>query len=69
MLPLLMTVREMEQALAVKNGIDEAPTVSARTPILELCGPIVEIQDEMLQFVHFTVKERVAVFILRAWKM
>jgi hypothetical protein len=46
----------MEQALLVEEG-NEAPSVTGRVPFVQICGPIIEINAEKLQFVHFTVKE------------
>jgi len=37
-----------------------APRVGGRLPVLKLCGPIIEVVDDKVQFVHFTVKEFVA---------
>jgi len=48
----------MEQALLIVPGkTDKVPQVDASLNILQLCGPIIEIFDDRLQFVHFTVKE------------
>lgn len=55
--PIPMTVHEMEQALLVDPDSSAAPVVVANVNFLRICGPIVEVVDESLQFVHFTVKE------------
>ena len=55
--PAPLTVNEMEQALAVKHGMEDLPLVGTPVPIVRLCGPIVEIINQAPQFVHFTVKE------------
>ncbi|KAF5659325.1 NACHT domain-containing protein [Fusarium denticulatum] len=59
--PLAMTVPEMEQALAVKfhargNG-KHVPTIINKFNFIKTCGPIIEVVEEKLQFVHFTVHE------------
>jgi hypothetical protein len=45
--------------IAQGNG---APRVGGRLPVLKLCGPIIEVIDDKIQFVHFTVKE----FVIRS---
>lgn len=52
-----MTQREMEQALLVTSGGTAAPSVISDLNMVSICGPIVEVVDEIPQFVHFTVKE------------
>src|SRR6266496_827305 len=49
---------EIEQALLIVPG-RECPQVDAPLDILKLCGPIIEVVNEKVQFVHFTVKEYV----------
>jgi hypothetical protein len=49
----------MEQALLVDPDVNAAPAVIANVNFVRLCGPIIEVVDERLQFVHFTVKESV----------
>ncbi len=54
---------EIEQALAIREGdkrLSKDRKVFLNIP--QLCGPIVEVQMESIQFVHFTVKE--SVFLL-----
>jgi hypothetical protein len=51
---------EMEQALCITPGeTKQLLQVHASLNVVQLCGPIVEIFDGRLQFVHFTVKEQV----------
>ncbi|KAK7972207.1 Nacht domain protein [Apiospora saccharicola] len=56
--PTPLTIQEMQQALSI--GVNR-PTRSGRLygnlNIVEICGPIVEVVDEYVRFVHFTVKE------------
>lgn len=58
-----MTIFEMEQALAVNTKPDKKPTVVSQVlaslNFVRMCGPIVEVVGEKLQFVHFTVAEYV----------
>jgi hypothetical protein len=50
----------MEHALTVSIDDKEGNTrVRARLNIIQICGPIVEVVDDYVQFVHFTVKELV----------
>ncbi|KAH8879081.1 NACHT domain protein [Thozetella sp. PMI_491] len=51
-----MSIQELEQAMLIspENG---SPQVTGQAPLLALCGPIVEIVNDVAQFVHFTVKE------------
>ncbi|KAH6626209.1 hypothetical protein B0J18DRAFT_443769 [Chaetomium sp. MPI-SDFR-AT-0129] len=55
--PLPMKRHEIEQALLVDSSSNAAPAVIANVNFVRICGPIVEVVDENLQFVHFTVKE------------
>jgi len=58
-MPLI--IQEMEQALVVDISpnklLDNAPQVLGNMNFVQLCGPIVEVVGERLQFVHFTVSE------------
>jgi hypothetical protein len=59
--PTPLTIQELEQALMVDvENVESSVHVSSNLNIIELCGPIVEVVDEYVQFVHFTVKEYVA---------
>ena len=71
--PIPLTIFEIEQALSIDadpdRKLDEVPRV---LPInfVQMCGPIVEVVGEKLQFVHFTVPEYVSdvlVFKLRVY--
>ncbi|KAH8897615.1 hypothetical protein GQ53DRAFT_777961 [Thozetella sp. PMI_491] len=53
--PVPMTRQELEQALLVDSSSDAAPAVSASVNFVGICGPIVEVLDEKVQFVHFTM--------------
>jgi hypothetical protein len=56
--PTPLTVQELEQALAVHaQGVRGTGKVSSRLSIVQLCGPIVEVVDDYVQYVHFTVYE------------
>ncbi|KAK4100943.1 hypothetical protein N658DRAFT_559135 [Parathielavia hyrcaniae] len=55
--PIPMTRHEMEQALLVDSNSNAAPAVIATVNFVRICGPIIEVVNEGLQFVHFTVKE------------
>lgn len=52
-----MTRHEMEQALLVDSSSNAAPAVIAEVNFVHICGPVIEVVDDSLQFVHFTVKE------------
>ena len=55
---LPVTKQEIEQAITIRPG-DRDLCEDGRLfrSFDELCGPIVEIQDNIVHFVHFTVKE------------
>ncbi|KAI0154181.1 hypothetical protein GGR57DRAFT_512483 [Xylariaceae sp. FL1272] len=55
--PIPMTKYEMEQALLVDSECNPCPCVIAPENFIRMCGPILEIVDEVPQFVHFTAKE------------
>ena len=56
------TVEELLQALAITPGQkDFLKGRKAFRDILRLCGPIIEIENNVVQFVHFTAKECVSV--------
>jgi hypothetical protein len=53
-----LTEQELLQALAIVPG--QKDFLKGRKifrDILKLCGPIIEIEDDVFQFVHFTAKE------------
>ncbi|KAM7189880.1 hypothetical protein V8F33_009789 [Rhypophila sp. PSN 637] len=58
--PVPLTVYELDQLLTIDlyEGLEKStnPNICSLNPIV-LCGPIVEIADEYVQFVHFTVQE------------
>ncbi len=59
--PTPLTIQELDQALMVDvDNLDSSVRGSSNLNIVELCGPIVEVVDDYVQFVHFTVKEYVA---------
>ncbi|KAI0970353.1 hypothetical protein F4678DRAFT_436529 [Xylaria arbuscula] len=47
----------MEQALSLDASDEEVPSVVSTTNFVKLCGPIVEIVNNKLQFVHFIIRE------------
>ncbi|KAL6697595.1 hypothetical protein J3F84DRAFT_291012 [Trichoderma pleuroticola] len=53
--PTPLTLLELEQALVVT--ISDTSRVSSPLNFVRLCGPIIEIVEGNIQFVHFTVKE------------
>jgi hypothetical protein len=58
--PASLTIQEIEQALTISpNDMQGNLKVLASLNIVKICGPIVEIIDDYVQFVHFTVKELV----------
>jgi hypothetical protein len=55
-----MTTFELEQVLLVDESdeSDEAPpSVATAVNFVRMCGPIIEVINERVQFVHFTAKE------------
>jgi len=60
--PTPLTVYELDQLLMLElpqggGGVNSQTTFSVNLRPVDLCGPIVEVVDEYVQFVHFTVKE------------
>ncbi|RSL98170.1 hypothetical protein CDV31_012704 [Fusarium ambrosium] len=56
--PSPMTRHELEQALVINpDQFDQEPRVNSELNVVKDCGPIVEVIDDYVQFVHFTVKE------------
>ncbi|KAK0739375.1 hypothetical protein B0T21DRAFT_362512 [Apiosordaria backusii] len=59
--PAPLTIFELAQLLSLELDSDKTdglvrPPLTSFNPV-QLCGPIVEVVDEHVQFVHFTVKE------------
>ncbi len=54
-----MTIKEIEQALRSSHEDTEgsARVIGGVLDMPKICGPIVEVVDEYVQFVHFTAKE------------
>ncbi|KAF2792115.1 NACHT domain protein [Melanomma pulvis-pyrius CBS 109.77] len=53
-----LTIHEIEQALVVSQEDTEGKgKVLSTLNIVQICGPIVEVVDDYVQFVHFTVQE------------
>ena len=49
---------ELLQAIVIKpNEYGFRKSRKAFRDILKLCGPIIEIENDVVQFVHFTAKE------------
>jgi hypothetical protein len=56
--PTPLTVRELQYGLSIKADDSEGRIRRlADLNVEKLCGPIVEVVDDYVQFVHFTVKE------------
>jgi len=56
--PVPMTVQELEQALSIRIGdYDQIPKGYSTLNLVRLCGPVVEVVDGEVLFVHFTAKE------------
>jgi hypothetical protein len=53
----LLSKRELEAALSIRTD-DRRTSKEQRVflNILRLCGPILEIRDDIIQFVHFTAQ-------------
>ncbi|KAF7555032.1 hypothetical protein G7Z17_g2472 [Cylindrodendrum hubeiense] len=59
--PIPLTVLEMEQALSIDFNSEEPselPQLITNINFVQMCGPIIEVADEKLQYVHFTVHDR-----------
>ena len=61
--PIPLTIPEMEQALSIDadpdRKLEKVPQVLGKLNFVQMCGPIIEVMGEKLQFVHFTVPEYV----------
>ncbi|SCN87403.1 uncharacterized protein FFNC_01767 [Fusarium fujikuroi] len=56
--PTPMTLKEIEQALLVEPKLPfKPPRVQSGVNVVQICGPIIDIADGYVQFVHFTVRE------------
>ncbi|KAL6403418.1 NACHT domain protein [Ilyonectria robusta] len=55
--PTPLTIQELEQVLVVSGSDGSTCRVSSPSPIIQLCRPIIEVVDDYVKFVHFTVKE------------
>ncbi|RKL31203.1 hypothetical protein BFJ72_g11220 [Fusarium proliferatum] len=56
--PTPMTLKEIEQALLVDPKLPfKLPRVQSTVNVVQICGPIIDIADGYVQFVHFTVRE------------
>jgi hypothetical protein len=56
--PTPLSIYEIEQALTIKtDDIEGDVRVIARLSPVRVCGPILEVVDDYVQFVHFTAKE------------
>ncbi|RYP19665.1 hypothetical protein DL765_003258 [Monosporascus sp. GIB2] len=57
--PVPMTIQELEQALSICAGdYSQIPKGYSALNLARLCGPVVEVLDDEVQFVHFTAKDR-----------
>ena len=53
-----LTIQEIEQALVIRtDDSDGNARVIARLNAVRVCGPILEVVDDYVQFVHFTARE------------
>jgi len=58
-----LTENEIQFAVSVSSGVDPSKgNQESFLNILQRCGPIIEIIEEIVQFVHFTAKELVPVY-------
>ncbi|KAI1640418.1 NACHT domain protein [Biscogniauxia mediterranea] len=56
--PTPLTVQEVQQALIIDlKPPGNLGVVCGNLNLVRICGPIVEVVDDYIQFVHFTVKE------------
>ncbi|KAL4809144.1 hypothetical protein BDV18DRAFT_151222 [Aspergillus unguis] len=56
--PTPLTIQEIQHVLSIRPGdLEPSKPVSAKPNLNHLCGPIVEVVDDRVEFVHFTVKE------------
>ncbi|KAI1291593.1 NACHT domain protein [Xylaria venustula] len=56
--PAALTVQEIQQALSIDlQDPEKIGNVRGNLDLVRMCGPIVELVDGFVQFVHFTVKE------------
>lgn len=57
--PVPLTIYELDQLLTLElyAGLENVQYSSCTLNPVQLCGPIVEVVDEYVHFVHFTVKE------------
>lgn len=56
--PTPLTIEEIQHVLPIRPGdLEPSKPVSAKPNLNHLCGPIVEIVEDRVEFVHFTVKE------------
>ena len=52
-----LKIQEIEQALVISREGLKGYAVIAVLNMPRICGPIVEVVDDYVQFVHFTVRE------------
>jgi len=58
--PTPLTIQEVQYALSIKTDDREGKIRRLIDfNVRKICGPIVEVVDDYVQFVHFTVKESV----------
>lgn len=56
--PTPMSIQELSHALAMSGNYEVSDvSVIGHIDFVRLCGPIIEVNDNYVQFVHFTVKE------------
>jgi len=53
-----LAIQELEQALSIRIGdFNQIPRGYSTLKLVRLCGPVVELVDNKVHFVHFTAKE------------
>jgi len=56
--PKSLSIQEIEQALTIRmDDFDGDVRVIAKLNPVQVCGPILEVVDDYVQFVHFTARE------------
>lgn len=56
--PMPLTIQELQQALSIRVGdSSQIPQGYSTLNLVLLCGPVVELVDDEVHFVHFTAKQ------------
>lgn len=52
------TVKEIQSAVSISSGVNPSRgTQGSFLNVIQRCGPIIEVLNGIVQFVHFTAKE------------